>query len=81
MGSGASSSRNELSRLRQFVSPGCLEGSAASAARRAVESKRLIEILPVFLPRGAAVVVPHMGTFEAKLGPDGDQGFKGLGRG
>jgi len=43
-----------------------------------VESKRLPEILPVFLDTGAAVVVPHMGMFEAKLGPQGDPGFKVL---
>jgi predicted TIM-barrel fold metal-dependent hydrolase len=42
------------------------------------ESKRLPEILPVFLASGAAVVVRHMGMFEAKLGPDGDPGFKAL---
>jgi predicted TIM-barrel fold metal-dependent hydrolase len=43
-----------------------------------VESKRLPEILPVFLDTGAAVVVPHMGMFEAKLGPERDPGFKAL---
>jgi predicted TIM-barrel fold metal-dependent hydrolase len=43
-----------------------------------VESKRLPEILPVFLDTGAAVVVPHMGMFEAKLGPQADPGFKVL---
>jgi predicted TIM-barrel fold metal-dependent hydrolase len=43
-----------------------------------VESRRLPELLPVFLASGANVVVPHMGLFDPRLGPGADPGFRAL---
>ena len=56
--------------------------SFAEAKRRGwtldlyVESRRLPEVLPVMLDSGAAVIVPHLGMFDAKLGPRRDPGFR-----
>jgi predicted TIM-barrel fold metal-dependent hydrolase len=43
-----------------------------------VESGRLPDILPVLLDTGAQIVVPHMGMFDAMLGPRNDPGFRVL---
>lgn len=43
-----------------------------------VESKRLPEILPIFLDGGHKVVIPHYGMFDRTLGPMRDTGFKAL---
>jgi hypothetical protein len=34
------------------------------------------KVLPVMLDSGAEVIVPHMGMFDPKLGPQGDPGFR-----
>jgi predicted TIM-barrel fold metal-dependent hydrolase len=41
-----------------------------------VESNRLAQMLPVLLETGANVVIPHMGMFDPKVGPQNDTGFK-----
>ena len=70
--------------IRGLPSPnwGDYRETLAEAKRRGwhlhlyVERDRLKDILPVFLASGANIVVPHMGLFDPKLGPKGDDGFK-----